>query len=124
MSLSKHDVPGASLALGFGVLGVFVTEVLLDLAYSALLGGEGRFQLLPLPFDEEVEETLFFFASSASRAGAKDFTTAFKVLLSVIEESSADDMSFMASRSLLLDLCCRDGLLRRGLGRRAGERLL
>lgn len=75
----------------FGVLDDFEVEVLLDLEYSALLGGEGRFQLLLLlfPFDKEVEELLFFFASSASRAGAKDFTTAFKVLLSVIEESSA-----------------------------------
>lgn len=107
ISLNKQAVPGASLGLGFGVLEDFEVEVLLDLEYSALLGGEGRFQLLLLlfPFDKEVEELLFFFASSASRAGAKDFTTAFKVLLSVIEESSVEDMSFMASRSLLLDLC-------------------
>lgn len=107
MSLNKQDVPGASLGLGFGVPEDFEVKVLLDLEYSALLGGEGRFQLLLplLAFDEEVVELLFFFASSASRAGAKDFTTAFKVLLSVIEESSVEDMSFMASRSLLLDLC-------------------
>ncbi len=66
-------------------------EVLIDLEYSALLGERGRFQLLVLllAFDEEVVELLFFFASSARRAGAKDFTTAFKVLLSAIEESSA-----------------------------------
>lgn len=67
-----------------------MVEVLLVLGYSGLLGGEDRFQLLLLlPFDEDVEEALFFFASSASRAGAKDFTTAFKVLLSVIDENSA-----------------------------------
>lgn len=119
-------MPGASLGLGFGVLEDFEMEVLLDLEYSALLGEGGRFQLLLLllPFDEEVVELLFFFASSASRAGAKDFTTAFKVLLSAIEESSVEDMSFMANRSLLLDLCSQEGLLRRGLERRTGERLL
>lgn len=75
----------------FGVLEDFEVEVLLDLEYSVLLGEDDRFQLLLLllAFDEEVVVLLFFFASSASRAGAKDFTTAFKVLLSVIEDSSA-----------------------------------
>lgn len=82
-----------------------MTEVLLDLEYSVLLGGEGRFQLLLLlPFDEEVEETLFFFASSASKAGAKDFTTAFKVLLSVIEESSAVGKKITSCSSTPSDL--------------------
>lgn len=62
---------------------------LLVLEYSVFLGGGDRLLLLLLPFDEETVELLFFFASSASSAGAKDFTIAFKVSLSAIEESSA-----------------------------------
>lgn len=131
---------------------------MLDDEDSVLLGDTDRFLLLLAPFEEEAVELLLFFANSASRAGAKDSTTAFKVLLSVIDESSAvgekttlcinkphhyikmnktrsdqfgdkhstvknytlpDDISFLASRSLLLDLCCRWGL-----DRRPGERLL
>lgn len=64
-------------------------RVLLDEEDTLLLGDKGRLLLLLAPFDEEAVELLFFFASSASRAGAKDSTTAFKVLLSVIDERSA-----------------------------------
>lgn len=122
-SLSKQEVPGAYLGLGFEVLWDFEVEVLLVLEYSVFFGGGDRLLLLLLPFDEETVELLFFFASSASSAGAKDFTIAFKVSLSAIEESSGDDMSFIARSSLLLDLCCLEGLLRRGLERR-GDLLL
>lgn len=68
---------------------VFWPRVLLDEEDSLLLGDKGRLLLLLAPFEEEAVELLFFFASSASRAGAKDSTTAFKVLVSVIDERSA-----------------------------------
>lgn len=104
-----------------------MTEELLDLEDSLLLDGDDDRFLLLILFNEDDKELLLFLANSANSAGANDSTIAFRVLLSDTEDNSEDSRSFFASLSLLLDLCKREGLLLRGLTRRAlrgGERLL